>query len=138
MSNNELLKPRIKIINDWPGVAGIVIPNTIINVDDEFTDDMFWIGGEPFLIDKIRDYPYLFKELEWWEDRYEKDMPKYLVRKHTTQKDVFKALKHNINATHGLGFTAENGHDKSYVNWLPATQEQYKAYKAKIQNVQPD
>jgi len=73
----DLLTPRIKIINDWPGVAGKAIPGTIIVADEE-DSDMFWIDGEPFLIDKIRDYPYLFKELPWWSDRDVKDMPEFV------------------------------------------------------------
>jgi len=128
----ELLKPRIKIINDWPGVAGIVVPGTIINVDDEFTDDMFWIGEEPFLIDKIRDYPYLFKELKWHEDRELSDMPKYI--KIIDENVIAKVETHSI----GIGFTFKETNDftndymrrKVYsTNTIPSTEDEFNSNK---------
>jgi len=129
MSNEELLKTRIKVLADWPGVAGIVIPNTIVNVDDEFTEDMFWIGGEPFLIDKIRDYPYLFKELEWWENREINELPDYVKY----QNQIYK-VKDKFNASvrcekHPYD---NKGLDADWGSCLPATEKDYLSNLAQL------
>ncbi len=73
-----LMLPRYKVIADWPGVAGEVIAGQILTLDDEFVDDLYWVGGEPFTEDKLKDYPHLFKKLEWWEERSPEEMPKFV------------------------------------------------------------
>ena len=123
MTVEQLLIPRIKIINDWPGVAGIVIPDTIITA----VDDLFLIGGEPFLIDKIRDYPYLFKEIHWSEEREEKDMPEWVKIIATGQ--VFKSYGFGTLGRAFIKIKEDNYRSNIPVNNLtPTTEQEYNEY----------
>jgi len=72
MKAEELLKPRYKVIAGYP--------NTTHNIGDILDD-----GGRTKIATKhwvifMDQYPHLFRKLEWWEHREEKDMPK-LIRK---------------------------------------------------------
>jgi hypothetical protein len=75
-TTEELMKPRYKVIADWPGVAGKVTSGDIIVRDGAHNG--FWVAGEQFTEDKLKDYPHLFRKLQWWEDRKKEDMPEYV------------------------------------------------------------
>jgi hypothetical protein len=75
MTTEELLKKRYKVIAPVPfhTVAGFnKIPVGFIFEYDEFNP----LGCE--FPCKFIDYPRIFKELFWWEEREEKDMPEYV------------------------------------------------------------
>lgn len=79
MTPEELLRPRYKVIADYPGNAwevGLVIPSEYHAIKI-ITDNMI------AFYDK---YPHLFRKLEWWEERNIEDMPGYV-------KDEAKMLK---------------------------------------------
>ncbi len=105
----ELLKPRYLVSTPW-------YPSNNYQSGDIVTPDKF-TGWHP------KYSPVIFR-LEWWEDRDVKDMPEYLQR-NTKDKIIFKAVKHNVDATHGLGFVTSEGKIKSYCNYLPATETEY-------------
>ncbi len=72
----ELMKPRYKVIADWPGVAGKIKAGDIIVSDG--ASNGYWVAGEPYQEDKLKDYPHLFQPLQWWQDREKSEMPEYV------------------------------------------------------------
>lgn len=125
LSKEELLRRRFKVIADYPE-SGLRIGDILEDGQKEFE---WWINNRDqskwtFHPEK---YPAIFRKLEWWEEREESDMPEYLLMKHQSQK-VKIATKHYVKATHSLGFVDEDGSTKSYVNYLPATLEEYTQY----------
>lgn len=128
MKAEDLLKPRYKVIADWPGVAGKVKPGQILSLDDEFIPDLYWCGGEDFTEDKLKDYPHLFKKLFWWEERAVEDLPKYL--KWQNNGKVRKVKEYHIWAD---GYTVQvefDGGRRRYLKkeWSPCTEEEYNTY----------
>lgn len=79
MSTEELLKPRYKVIADYPNSTwgvGVVI-------ELHPTDNRHPFYGN------LHNYPHLFKPLQWWEEREEKDMPVFV-------KSISTALRMKI------------------------------------------
>lgn len=66
MTVEDLLKPRYKVIADYPG--------SNFNIGD--------ILHNPEYFDKrnsnLNKYPAIFKPLSWWEDRKPEEMPEYV------------------------------------------------------------
>jgi len=81
MTPEELLKPRYKVIADYPNskfsIGTVIIPNRLDGVIDDS-----WVvpdkNDRSFAHVKVQDYPHLFRRLSWWEEREEKDMPEYV------------------------------------------------------------
>lgn len=75
---NELLRPRYKVIADYPGndygVYEIIPLSEYMGLYALIQDDGKFVEWESF----YREFPHLFQKLEWWEDREEKDMPEYV------------------------------------------------------------
>ena len=76
MTTEELLKPRWKVIADFPGryrtgikVGDVLIPKEIDQPETYFVADYYV---------NLSHYPAIFRKLGWWEERDEKDMPKYV------------------------------------------------------------
>lgn len=63
----DLLVPRFKVKASWPDMGKVKVGDTICIADLE-------------AIEEMRNMNHLFREMEWWEERYPEDMPKY-VRK---------------------------------------------------------
>ena len=121
----ELLKPRYKVIADYPEMErhNIRIGDVITRSESPMYADKTQDGTPVVAIDH-EIFPAVFRRLEWWEDMDVKDMPEYLQR-NTKDKIIFKAVKHNVDATHGLGFVTSEGKIKSYCNYLPTTETEY-------------
>lgn len=75
-------------------------------------------------------YPAIFKKLEWWEEREEKDMPEYVKFKHKTQffdqNEVVHVKKWKMFPDRVIGMMG----DIPAMNYecrlvLPATEEEY-------------
>lgn len=124
----ELMKARVKCIGTddkhYPGSPFKI--GEILLVDS--AGDRSAIGlsrnerGESYwLIPK--DYPHLFKKLEWWEDREVSEMPEHIKYKHTGngQGWVFKKVD-------GQFFITKAWADKGLLELLPATQSEYYQY----------
>ena len=124
----DLLIPRFEIIADYPNNEFGEI-GTILDRDwgkypnDNKTLNPVW---------QISDFPYLFKKLEWWEKRTEKEMPKYLYCPNT--KEYYEIFKWDMNNC--VGFLDEkllsccdliiwSNHKNQY---LPATEREYNDY----------
>lgn len=63
MTKDELLKPRFKMIADFPGC--------VFDVGEVLECS----PAQKNLIWHYEKYPHLFRKLEWWEGRKEKDFP---------------------------------------------------------------
>lgn len=142
MNNKDLLTPRYKIIADYPN--NTVRIGDICHIVNDFGQFSF---GYPLHQKTLDSYHYLFKKLEWWEERKIEEMPKYLkiterVDSHDNPlPDVYvKVTKH---------FSEENGEWRddsynifcakdymtndmvssyNYSDWLPSTEEEYLNY----------
>ena len=65
MNTEDLMKPRYKVIADYPGNIWMV--GTIMDLD-----------MSKQLVSFYDKYPHLFRKLEWWEERKIEDMPEYV------------------------------------------------------------
>lgn len=86
MKTEELLKPRWKVIDTYPfskyQIGEIVISDNNANI-------LLINNGHIF----PDNYPAIFKKLEWWEEREEKDLPEYVKYKNNT---ILKISRHPI------------------------------------------
>jgi hypothetical protein len=76
MTTKELIKPRFKVIADFP--CSSVIVGEIIRTGESL---MAYVVSQGEFNEKecLTDYPHLFKRLNWWDERSEKDMPDRIV-----------------------------------------------------------
>jgi len=114
MTPEELMKPRWKVIGDFPGspfVMGQVF--TIPSFDKEFTRK-YWAEEK----DK---YPHLFRRLEWFEERKEEELSKFVK---TPGDDILELIVagewHLLN-----GRTISH---KGLSQCVPATETEYNEY----------
>lgn len=116
----ELLKPRYKVIADYPD-SGFEVGSIedrdwcrYENGEDE-SEGILW---------RISDYPHLFKKLEWWEERKIEELPKFVKR--FAEKGIFKI--HHWNETLTLGWSEDHCRDIRYDECLPATEAEYNEF----------
>ena len=77
MTTEELLRPRWKVIADYPNSPFEV--NSVLETDDKGVYTLWEHDGKGYIT--LSDYPAIFRKLEWWEKRDEKDLPKYVKYK---------------------------------------------------------
>lgn len=130
-SVEELMKPRYKVVADYPGMP-FLSDQIIEREGTNGTDDYY----HPFNNKNIclNRYPNLFKKLEWWEERKQEEMPEYvkfaadgMVKRIThwdmeTSSPWFMYLEGDNRPYSPGGLSLENTH------WLPATEEEYNNY----------
>lgn len=75
MTKEKLLVPRWKVIADFPYSSYCI--------NDVIQGEEFRLCNEEHITHLCNHYPELFKKLEWWEEREEKDLPDYVRRKDT-------------------------------------------------------
>lgn len=138
MTPEYLLKPRYKVIADYPrnpfSIGDILMQDfdTIGHVwirEDQIADktsDRSWA-------DDLEKYPALFKKLEWWEERKPEDLPEYV--KENKDGGYFAKVKKHFSDSKGepnkYGCQLELYTDWnffSYSNWLPTTESEYNEY----------
>lgn len=86
MSTEELLKPRYKVIADYPTYTGesrkYSHKKGDVIVFDTLDEVYLWkeqeSDGTQCSKDHFDKYPAIFKKLEWWEERADEDMPEYV------------------------------------------------------------
>lgn len=91
MTPEELLSPRYRVIADYPfspykvgqlvSQSGktSVYPSFLLTVVFYENDDGKKIATPNWsLIEYIEKYPHLFKKLEWWEERKESELSRYV------------------------------------------------------------
>lgn len=113
MTPEELLKPRYKVIADYPENifnVGEILPSPLQKIK-ELTPQM--IG----MYDK---YPHLFKKLEWREERKENEMPDFIL----DRGKVFEVHKWRKENTIWIPL-CDDGNWHYYTPILPITEEEY-------------
>jgi hypothetical protein len=113
----DLLKPRYKVIADYPGND---TPVGTIH-DNEFT--------VRFHEKTLNSYPHLFKKLEWWEERKESEMPEYVKSKNADKNFYYKIIKWDM-VGYITGYITETqvcnlSIWKPEFNYYPCTESEY-------------
>ena len=92
MTAEQLLKKRYKVIADWPKNDDCNVGD-ILELSAEYGGEQLYRFGEAqslWSVSDFKQYPHLFKELQWWEDRKPEDMPEYL----SGLKSIRKAISY--------------------------------------------
>jgi len=119
MTTEELMKPRYKVIADYP--KSLYHVGDILNAGGSGEDCIYCDREGP----RFRHYPHLFKPLAWYEERKPEDMPEYV--KGATK--VYKIVKY---AYLGYAFIEGEINKNKQVNlknFFPATLTDYLTYK---------
>ncbi len=134
MTNEQLMQPRVLLTGPYPEMerhnlkVGDIIPVSDTGMIADKTQD----GKAVFPIDHAI-FPNLFRRLEWWEFRDEKDMPEYVRYGDWRQPHtIYRIVQYNPKGYNGLYpcAIAENNRVKDYFlphfnNSFPATKEEY-------------
>lgn len=128
------MRPRFKCIADYPGSdysVGQIIPLTNHHSNEFYsrTEDDDVIEQESF----YKQYPHIFKRLQWWEDRDISELPEYV--KNAADGIVFK-VEYNFNGhtpsdVHTWNEEARVPFWHSLHHLLPATESDYIQYTSK-------
>lgn len=132
LSVEELLKPRYKVVSDWPGRKDFEVGQVIV-LDKKFSPQfqMYEIedcqGKRQYINSFFEMFPLQFKKLQWWEERDKSTMPKYVKfpeGHHNIEKggvvEVFNWYKYP---------DACIFHNHINAGWmLPATETEYNDY----------
>ncbi len=122
--SKDLLKPRFKLIADYPGNSQSIGNITI----EDATASYF------------RKFSANFKELQWWQERDESELPKYL--KEIQTGEIFKVTRYFIDGRIGVYYTGEiekrgkwKGSETPFNLWAmtPATEEEYLSSLAQLE-----
>lgn len=120
LSIEDLLKPRYKVIADYPRSRDWIGKVIIVGAIGEETQLPYY------------KYPHLYKALEWWEEREEKDMPEYVVADSFVHNKtgVFKIKEWKVRKGRIDCGICDDGSimlipSFSKTTFLPATQQEY-------------
>jgi hypothetical protein len=118
MTTEDLLKPRYKVIADWP------FQNYAI--DEILQGDEAALISTKYDKSNLYDYPALFRKLNWWEERDVKDLPKFV----NINGAIYEARwAHSAQkGFHILSPFCWNTYEDS--KKLPATEQEYKEFIA--------
>jgi hypothetical protein len=119
MTTEELMKPRWKVIADYPNspfFIGQVF--TIPNFDNQFTKD-YWAAEK-------NKYPNIFEPLPWWKERKVEDMPEYV--RHTASGKTWKVKEYDLPTGAHLVGNEISSYWAVMKNLVPATESDYNAY----------
>lgn len=137
MTPEELLKPRYKVIADYPfnkhfKVGEILILFSFMKTKSIKDIEHYYHHGETH--QNFEDiwfdcYPHLFRKLQWWEDRKPENMPEYV----TNGENVLKVIKHFFDDRYSMPefkpsierCLLESGSSVRYDNYTPSTKEEY-------------
>lgn len=115
----DLMKPRYKVIADFPGnqwkVGQILLKNDKVFKGDGYSEEY-----------KLEHFPHLFKKLEWFEERKTEDMPEYVKPKRAPEY-VFKVIEFHSTVCEYFGTDGRICMDNSFV-FDPATPSEYISY----------
>ena len=114
LTPEQLMQKRYKVIADYPNSGmdvGAVIP---------FKD---WPELSPYQIIFYNKYPNIYRELHWWENREQKDMPDYVKTKNGV---IWKVTGWDLREK---WCNAEDAYTPIYLELcLPATETDYTQY----------
>lgn len=126
----NLLRPRIKVVSPFPGMLkyGLNIDDILLGEDGVWEnlntkrDVSLW----PFT---WKDFPAIFKELSWYEERKESEMPQYLKSMGSPDKPSYsKIIKWDMDFM--IGYITETKVCnlriwKPEFNYYPCTEQEY-------------
>lgn len=126
MTKEELLRPRYKIIADYPDNKNKV--GDIITIQTAKTK-----GAEELVCGWYEKYPAIFERLPWWKGRKVEDMPPFLKEDDSLYKrsEVVKVKEWMLEdeETDCPCFMDEKDNHFTWVRgFLPATREEYEVF----------
>lgn len=117
MSTEELLKPRYKVIADYP--KSLYNVGDILNAGWRSEDCIYCDTEGP----RWRHFPHLFKKLYWWEDRSTEDLPEYIKwRNDQGSTTVFNIMPKTYL---DKGFMKWKFGGRTLKQFLPSTESEY-------------
>lgn len=121
----ELLKPRYKVIADYPEIErhNIRIGDVITRSESAMYADKTQDGTPVVAIDH-EIFPAVFRRLEWWEERSPEDMPEYV--KHGENGKPRKIAE--FYPIYGEVVFEGGRRRKLNSKWIPATKLEYDDY----------
>jgi hypothetical protein len=125
MSNDikALLVPRYKMIADYP-MALYAVGDVLTFQEASGDGDCYSMEGSPIGVYSPEKYPAIFKSLEWWEERTEKDVP-YVKDYHGR---VYKVKKLERHSNTDYGYVHHRGGIGLTSNYQPSPEQEYKAH----------
>ena len=137
LSPEELLRPRYKVTNTWPGMHAEPFGlGQIVTLEPHKEEDVEGFIHIPikhiprsFMWQSFFDlYPHLFEPLPWWKDRRVEEMPEYVK----AGIEVYKIVKWIASNGAALVVDEINGGVRNAMFMmnatLPATEADYNAY----------
>lgn len=137
MTNEQLLIPRYKVIADYPNRPATMPIGHILTLN-EFGAGKWWhkhTEEEPIHIDEGFDkFPNIFRQLKWWEERNDAELPKYLKCYSPDGKVDFvlkveRYIMHKeVDVIWAFEYFWKDEKDikrMSMSEWFPATKEEY-------------
>lgn len=124
MTAEQLMKPRFKVIADYPG--NHIEIGTVIAED--YGRNHYDAPNE------FEKYPAIFKKLEWWEERSIEDMPEFLKETEPIENDtivyVYRRQRDFMYTQRiFIRLTLPDDTRKIRLEYLePATKEEYEVY----------
>ena len=124
MNPEQFLQPRYKVTADYPLSKLYFNVGDILYWNEQY--ESYRIDEKQVAMNKdtVESFPHLFRPLQWWEDREEKDLPKFVKHgENGKPRKVFEyVLRWNEVVFEG-GRTRKINKD-----WLPATETEYNSY----------
>lgn len=147
----DLMNPRYKVIDIYPGSPFLV--GTILvfthKEKDPWTNERHWYtdympteDGTEYMWSEALciEFKNIFRRLEWWEERDEKLLPKYL--KNTAEHmnhygvsfgQILKVERYDLVSNYV--YVHEVSGKPYYIQYtIPATESEYEAYMASLTN----
>jgi hypothetical protein len=116
MTNEDLLKPRYKLIATYPKCQYEIGDNFIWEEKNEEQSSFEMFGM----------FPHIFKRLRWWEDRKPNEMPKFILHKDGGVFEVFQWLL----TKNGESWLADTGTEYLYISdIMPVLESEYISYE---------
>lgn len=137
----DLMKPRYKVVSDWPGRKDFIVGQIIV-LDKEFSPQYkkYEIedcqGVRTYINSFFEMFPLQFKKLEWYEDLNFTEWPEYIKWTSPGQEKIsfFKVDNWYTNANNGqiAGVVVKEG--RLFIkDCQPATETEYLNYINKKQ-----
>ena len=115
---DDLLKPRYKVIADYPNSGDMV--------------GKVYEAETCRALDYYKKYPNIYKELAWYEERSEEEMPQFVKTLNDSNGLVINIEKVKGWAGCNQVVEFENGEEGATEYWMPATKEEYEFLKSQL------
>ena len=124
MSTEDLLKPRIKVIAPSPFVTDKVGDYLERRGVSEFGFGIKTKGKMAFYPkEAFKEWPHIFREMDWWEDRKLENLPEYIKSK---RGNIVHKVTKWLNT--GLCRVRDKPYSCFVELFIPATREEYEQY----------